>query len=84
MKSNTDLPYLDKQPIECVMYADDLVLLSTSESGLQKSLNGLNKFCKDWKLSVNIDKTKIMVFYKSGRLVQTILRQTERVPSSYS
>ena len=73
LKSNTNVPYLDTEPIDCLMYADDLVLLSTSENGLQKSLNGLSKFCIDWKLSINIEKTKIMVFNKSGRLIQTNL-----------
>ena len=47
-----------------LMYADDLILLSTSEEGLQKSLNSLYKFCSTWKLNVNYKKTKCMTFSK--------------------
>lgn len=49
------------------MYADDLILLSETKEGLQKSLNALAKFCKDWGLDVNISKTKVMIFNKSGK-----------------
>ena len=32
------------------MYADDLVILSESEKGLQTALNWLNKYCTTWRL----------------------------------
>jgi hypothetical protein len=37
-------------------------LLSQSKEGLQNSLNILHDFCYSWKLKVNTDKSKIMVF----------------------
>lgn len=43
-------------------YADDLVLLASSESDLQRELHVLYKFCCKWRLNVNTDKTKAMVF----------------------
>ena len=46
------------------MYADDMLLLSKTESGLQKSLDILEEYCKKWRLVVNIKKTKIMIFNK--------------------
>ena len=35
--TNEDTPTLTNQPIYCLMYADDLILLSTSPCGLQNS-----------------------------------------------
>ena len=54
--------------ISCLMYADDLVILSESASGLQLALDKLNVYCRIWNLEVNIDKTKIMIFNKAGKM----------------
>ena len=56
--------------LNCLMYADDLVLLSTTAEGLQNCLNKLGDYCQKWKLRVNIDKTKIVVFNKGGKLLK--------------
>lgn len=53
---------LGDSKVNCLLYADDLVLLSESESGLQSSLKVLETYCKKWKLNVNLKKTKILVF----------------------
>ena len=53
------------------MYADDIVLLSETASGLQNSINGVEKFCSKWGLSVNLNKSKVLVFNKPGRLEKT-------------
>lgn len=50
------------------MYADDVVLRSSTETGLQNSINKLWKFADDWHMHINCEKTKIVVFNKSGRL----------------
>lgn len=47
-----------------LMYADDTVILARSEQGLQRQLNSLEKYCNLWKLKVNIEKTKILIFGK--------------------
>ena len=52
------------------MYADDLVLMSALKESLQKCPDDLNIYCKKWKLKVNTDKTKILIFNKSGRLIK--------------
>ena len=44
------------------LWADDLVLLSDSANGLQRQLNGLQKFCASNKVIVNEIKTKSMCF----------------------
>ena len=51
-----------------LLYADDLLLLSTSENELQRNITIINEFCNKWGLSVNADKSKVMVFSKSGRM----------------
>lgn len=48
--------------IGCLMYADDVLILSQDAVGLQNSLNKLDAYCKKWRLKINIRKTKIMVF----------------------
>lgn len=51
-----------------LMYADDMVLFSESIEGLQNLLHELNEYCIAWKLSVNVAKSKIVIFRKSGKL----------------
>jgi hypothetical protein len=53
--------------MSCLQYADDLVLISESAIGLQNSLNILSCYCDKWNLTVNVDKTKSMIFNKAGR-----------------
>ena len=47
-----------------IMYADDTIILSDSALGLQKALNALQDYCKQWQLQVNCEKTKVLVFGK--------------------
>ena len=49
---------LDKENIPCLLYADDLVLISNTKSDLQHKLNLLNDYCAKWCLEVNIKKNK--------------------------
>ena len=49
------------------MYADDLIMLSQTATGLQKCLDVLSEFCSKWELSVNLNKTKTMVFQKKNK-----------------
>ena len=49
------------------MYADDIILLSSSANGLPEKLDILSKYCKDWCLNVNTLKTKIMIFNNAGK-----------------
>lgn len=51
-----------------LFYADDAVLLSESREDLQNGLNTLSAYCDRWKLVLNTDKTKIVIFRAGGRL----------------
>ena len=45
-----------------LMYADDTILLAESEDDLQHVLSAMFSYCNTWKLQVNVNKTKIVVF----------------------
>jgi hypothetical protein len=47
-----------------LMYADDTAILANSEKNLQKALNYLWSYCTMWKLKVNSEKSKVMIFSK--------------------
>ena len=42
--------------------------MSLSEEGLQKCLDELNKFCKEWKLTISMKKTKCITFQKQNKV----------------
>jgi hypothetical protein len=64
IEDSIDPILLNNKPLNCLLYADDLVLFSTSAKGLQTRLDKLQKYCKDWCLKVNPNKTKVLVFNK--------------------
>ena len=47
----------DGSKLSSLLYADDLVILSQTATGLQKAIDLLSEFCNSWKLAVNL-KTK--------------------------
>ena len=65
---------LDNTEISSLVWADDMVLLADSEGGLQQMLKTLEIYCHENKLQINTDKTKCMIFNKSGRLMRRNFR----------
>ncbi len=63
-KPNTDPVTIGTQTLNALLYADDVVLISTSSTGLQNCINALQAFSEEWKLEINLDKTKILIFNK--------------------
>ena len=59
---------LNKKILHCLMYADDLILLSKSKEGLQNCINKLSDYCKRWNLTVNTSKTQVVIFNKTGHI----------------
>ena len=45
-----------------LLYAYDTVVLAENEKDLQLTLNGIKSYCDSLNLTVNIDKTKAVVF----------------------
>ena len=58
------------QTMGCLIWADDLLLLSQTEMGLNNMLGTLNNFSNQNGLTVNMDKTKVMIFNKTGRHIR--------------
>jgi hypothetical protein len=56
-KFNADTPTLNDKYVNHLLYADDLVLISTTPQGLQQQLDTLGSFCDEWQLTVNDQKT---------------------------
>ena len=78
------VPILDGCNISHLLWADDLVLLALDQSSLQHMLNILHEYCIEWGLSVNLEKTAVMVFNKSGRLLKDstgFIYGNESIPS---
>ena len=49
-----------------LLYADDTVLFSESPNDLQEALTCFKDYCDTWKLKINVEKTKIMIFSKGN------------------
>ena len=58
---------LGNQSLNCLVYADDLVVISPSPEGLQQSLDPTHKHAQDWKLKVNTKKSKVIIFSGNSR-----------------
>ena len=71
-KANTT-PLLLKNgsKISCLLYADDIVIMSLSEDGLQKCPDELAHFSKMWKLTICMKKTKCITFQKTAKLIKS-------------
>ncbi len=64
--SQCDPVQLNVTSLNCLMYADDLVLLSSTESGLQNCLDRLHAYGNQWHLRINMTKTKTLIFRRNG------------------
>ena len=47
-----------------LLYADDTIILSDTEADMQYALTIFEKYCHHWKLTVNLQKTKVIIFCK--------------------
>ena len=57
-------------PLGCIIWADDILLLAKSEVGLSNMLNTLKTYTEKNGMNINVDKTKVMVFNKNGRHIR--------------
>ena len=52
------------------LYADDLVIISNTGEGLQKSLDNLHNYSMKKSISISIKKSKTMIFNLTGKLIK--------------
>ena len=67
-----DSVQLKNVDINCLLWADDLLLMSQTPSGLQKSIDKMKYFYDSMGLEVNIKKTKVMIMNKRGRKLDNL------------
>jgi len=70
LSQNVGVRLTDDYIINCILWADDIILLSESEEGLNTLLEELMVYSEINQLTVNTDKTKCMIFNKTGRLIR--------------
>ena len=73
LRSDSDVILYERHKINCLLWADDLVMLSESEVGLQSLLNNLYTYCAENEVKVNLDKSKCMIFNKTGKLMLLLM-----------
>jgi hypothetical protein len=45
-----------------------LAVGTTTSIGMQRTINGIKEYCEEWKLKINTNETKVVVFKKGGKL----------------
>ena len=70
-KDSNDPVIIDNTELSSLMFADDLVVVSTTNIGLQQCIDNLSQYCKKWNLTINLKKTKIFTFSKTGKMENT-------------
>jgi hypothetical protein len=63
---------LHSRSLNCLLYADDLVLLSHSTVGIQNAIDKLCQYCNDWGLTINPQKTKAFIASTQRKLKPNI------------
>ncbi|MCG8075583.1 MAG: reverse transcriptase family protein [Candidatus Thiodiazotropha taylori] len=68
-----------------LLYADDTVLMANDPLDLQNCLDAFAEYCQKWKLTINIEKTKIVIFgtRRKSRLNFKIGEDTIEITNSY-
>ena len=56
------------EEILLLLFVDDVVLGSSTSAGLQNQISSLQKASDSLGLTVNLDKTKVMIFRKGGHI----------------
>ena len=62
LKSNFPSVKIGDVSLNCLLYADDMVLLGKYENSLQCLLNELKNWCTYWRGKVNENKTQVVHF----------------------
>ena len=77
--NNVDPVQIGDTSINSLLFADDIVLLSNSETGLQRALDSLQEFCDSWKPQINTTKSKVVVFNSNGKSHKNLFKYHENV-----
>lgn len=64
---HTTSPCVNGKEIKVLFYADDVVFISKTIGEMRRALSALEEYCAKWKLSVNVNKSKI-ILATNGRI----------------
>ena len=67
--NNCDPVQVNELKLNHLLFADDLVILSETNQGLQNSLDKLHQYTEKWILDINIDKIKTLTFQRYGKRI---------------
>ena len=70
IKENEPININQGENLGCLIWADDILLLSKSYTGLNNMLKSLKTYADNNGLSLNVDKTKVMIFNKNVRHIR--------------
>jgi hypothetical protein len=61
-KDNPHAPVIGTTTLSGLLCADDLASSSFTINGLEKAIDKVTKYCREWNLKCNLNKTEILVF----------------------
>ena len=60
--------------IACILFADDMTLLSPTRDALQRLLDICAQYCTKFCLKFNVSKTKVLIFGKLSRSIESLAK----------
>jgi len=64
--------------VQAIRFADDQAMMGSSEEGLQRTMEALERISEEYGMRINLKKTKVMMFTKDQpRKVSIWLQNTE-------
>lgn len=75
---------IDGVKIRILLYADDIVILADNPTVLQRMITNLERYCKEWNMTVNMDKSEIVVFRQGGKLASNEAWKFNNLPVKIS
>ena len=61
---------IGKLDVNSIFWADDIIMFAKDENQMREMLKILEEFSVENKLHINTEKTKTMIFNKTGRLMR--------------
>lgn len=62
-----------------LLFADDMVLMAEGEEELERLVRKVKEYCDEWRLQVNVSKTKVMVVSRNGGKVARVMYGEEEL-----
>jgi hypothetical protein len=66
-EANIHPPTLRNRNVSGLLFADDLAVRTTTNTGMQRAINSIKEYCEEWKLKINNNNNNKIVVFKKGR-----------------